>query len=221
MSDRTSSTSKDVPSVSCSWAVVVGDEGPWPEGVATLDPGAVTPADLADLSVSVRPGQAWVIVGEQGEHRPLLEALGQSPGSTVIHSTRDQVLAHLIEHAANRHRIVEDRLVDAMREITVLRRELNSALSALSPQHPVLGLMPSMTLDEFRAERHPAVPLRPADPGALMTSRQQPALCDDEGLAIAAEVAELRNELAQIQNTRLMRWSAAPRKLYRSLRRIS
>lgn len=221
MSDRTLSASNDVTSVSGSWAVVVGADGPWPEGVATFDPGAVTPDDLLDLVTSGRPGQAWIIVGERGDHRALVEALNGSPSSTVIHSSHDQVLAHLVEHAANRHRIVDERLVDAMREITVLRRELNSALSALSPQHPVLGLMPSMTLDEFRAERHPAVPLRPADPEALMTSRQRPELSDDEVVAIAAEVEDLRSELAQIQDTRVMRWSAAPRRLYRSLRRSS
>lgn len=218
MSKRTpSEPGIDAIGIAGSWAIVVGAEGPWLDGVTTIDPLSLNSLSESQLVGLAQPGQLWILVGD---HIGLEHDL-RTASAVVIRSSDDEIFRHLAEHAAERHRAADERLVNAMREIATTRRELNTALSALSARHPVLGLMPSTSLDEFQVERYPEVDLRPSDPDALMSARSRPTLTDDEIAELQDEVEALRHELDELLNTRIIRWSSLPRKAYRALRRPS
>ncbi len=215
MSKRTpSEPGIDAIGIAGSWAIVVGAEGPWLDGVTTIDPLSLNSLSESQLVGLAQPGQLWILVGD---HIGLEQDL-RTASAVIIRSSDDEIFRHLAEHAAERHRAADERLVNAMREIATTRRELNTALSALSARHPVLGLMPSVSQDQFRSERQPAVPLKPRDPNALMTERRRPNLSDDEVADLQDELRQLRQELEDIQSTRLVRWTAIPRMFYRSIR---
>ncbi len=79
--------------------------------------------------------------------------------------------------------------------------------------------MPSVTLEQFQAERLPTMPLKPYDPDALMSHRRSVMLSDNDAADLLDELEELRSELEAIRATRLMRWAAGPRRVYRSILR--
>lgn len=210
----TSTPNPDLSRLCQAWAVVVGADGPTLAGVehVTTNSDAL---DVSALACAIRPEQIWVVVGVH----PSLEATVEAAGAVFVSCGTDDVITHLAHHAVARHRAVDERMVEAMLEITTLRRELNHAVSALSSAHPVLGLMPSMTIEQFNAERSPTVPLKPHDGDALMSHRRSIPLSDEDAAQLLNEVEQLRSELEAIRATRLMRWAAGPRRVYGSVLR--
>jgi hypothetical protein len=160
-----------------------------------------------------QPHQLWILTADDAAAAPLTDL-----GTTVVRvADGDDIRRAVLSWAAARCRSSEATERSLLRENTILRRELNRALSALGPTHQVLGLMPSVTIDQFRAERRPTTALHPDDPNALMSRRWNPnPAVDVHGLE--QEIADLRGHLAAIEQTRVMRWSRLPRSVYRRMR---
>lgn len=206
-----------VPELTSVWAVVVGAAFEF-DGVAAVDcdgqlvhAGPLDGGEPVPLWQVAQPGQGWVIVGDQSLLASELVALGAHvevvPDSTDIPTA-------LLRHACRARVLAEAITVEATTEVTVLRREMNKALSALSSQHPILGLAPSATLDELRAERWPEQ--TSSDARSLMLLRPNPSAAAEAELR--GEIARLHDHISAVENTRLWRWSSAPRRVYRKLR---
>lgn len=211
-----------IPTVVDAWAIVVG---PCPstdqDGVvhlevvdAVLTATGRAPSPSSPLWHVVQPRHTWLLVDADAGLAAALTDLGARVDSVAA----DAVGAALIDAAAHARAVADAAVVDLMRENTILRRELNRALSALGPKHQILGLMPSTTIDDLRAERRPSVPMQPHDRSALMTHHAHPYATLSDVVELERETMELRDELAAIENTRVMRWSRMPRQLYRRLR---
>ncbi len=163
--------------------------------------------------IVVQPGQLWVLDSANAStptRSAALAALGAAPISPIP----EQRWQDIAEHLSTRLTTSQHRHAAAVREGTVLRRELNRALSALDERHSILGLLPSPAIDEILASRSAQLALRPTDPAALMTDVRSTPEHDSR------EVEQLRAELEAINRTRLMRWSRAPRRVYGRLRRL-
>jgi hypothetical protein len=210
-------------SVTAARIVVVGPtSGP---GVASaieeLSLAAIGPVWRSDVTPSTgdhlwglaQPHQLWLLTTDDGLASSITEL-----GATVARAASgDQVRAAVLAWIDGRCRASEAAERNLLRENTILRRELNRALSVLGPTHQVLGLMPSVTIDQFRAERRPSAGLQPEDPHALMARRWHP-IAAPEIQQLERELTELRDHVAAIERTRIMRWSRLPRSVYRRLR---
>ena len=206
-----------VPELTSVWAVVVGAAFEF-DGVAAVDcdgklvhagpPDGREPVPLWQVA---QPGQGWVTVGDQSMLASELVALGVH---VDVVSDSTEIQNALLRHACRARVLSEGIAVEAMTEVTVLRREMNKALSALSSEHPILGLGPSATLDQLRSERWPEQPS--SDAGSLMLPRPNPSAAAEADLR--GEIARLHDHISAVENTRLWRWSSAPRRVYRKLR---
>lgn len=181
----------------------------------TLAGATTTEGPTVPLWQAVQPGQAWVLSIADTALDHGLSALGAivahvRPGESVSVALLSAVRTQRDRDAARTRELAGD--------VTVLRRELNRALSALSPRHPILGLMPSATLDELDEARRETTVMRPDGPDALLEWRPNPL---EESDRLRSEVTLLEDELRAIQATRLFRWSNIPRQWYRRARRSS
>lgn len=188
-----------------------------PEWLARLPPDRLN-AVVESSPPAVQPGQLWLLGTELGDDvtscREAIESLGAFVEQFSDHAEIWQAIAaHLADEAA----LQRDCQIDLRRENTSLRRELNRALSALDDRHPILGLLPSASLDDVTANRQPRTPPTPRHARPLMS-----VLADVPGDLRSAqeEILDLREELAAIERTKVMRWSRLPRRLYARVRRV-
>lgn len=156
---------------------------------------------------TAQPKQLWIFGPESedaAEH--CLSRLSEAGASGVrVASTEDALIA-IAAHAILLLTVQRESQAQIARELVTLRRELNRALSALSADHPILGLLNTRPL----AEHH-------AVPAAAMTvpfgaDRNSASSID------AAELQRLHDAIAAMENTKVMRWSRAPRRIYSRLR---
>ena len=139
-----------VPTIVVAWAVVVGADTNH-DGVACVqfDGNVVAPrsghtGNVVPLWHAAQPGQGWIIVGGHAALVVELESLGVV--GYVVDSAAD-VLPTLLQHANTLRLAAQANSVEMMAEVTVLRRELNSALSAPMLVAPVNVQQHSFSLD--------------------------------------------------------------------------
>ena len=173
---------------------------------------------LASNPPAVQPGQLWLLGTEAVDCIAACREAIQSLGG-VVEQVRDDVelWATIAAHLWRAAELQRESQIDLRRENTALRRELQRALSALDDRHPILGLLPSASIDDVTAHRQPRVPPTVGRERPLMS-----VIAEVPGDLRSAhdEILGLRDELAAIERTKLMRWSRVPRRLYARVRRV-
>ena len=114
----------------------------------------------------VQPGHLWVVwrSSEDGLADRAAELADLGATMRAI-DDRDEVLAVVATHFEQEARVQRRVHADLRRENTVLRRELHRALSALDERHPLLGLLPTATIEDLAA-RHAVRDDVPGQPSA-------------------------------------------------------
>ena len=173
---------------------------------------------LAASPPNVQPGQLWLLGTEAADDVTRCREAIESLGGVVMHFREDvEIWTAVAAHLWREAELQRESQIDLRRENTALRRELNRALSALDERHPILGLLPSASLDDVIANRQPRVPPSIGRERPLMS-----LIAEVPGDLRSAqdEILGLREELAAIERTKLMRWSRLARQIYAQVRRI-
>jgi hypothetical protein len=191
-----------------------------PDGLrcASISNSAFTADELWRVA---QPAQLWV--HEVGSALPanMTETLLELGARVATVKNSEAIWAAVAQELQRRVEEQRGMHSEMQRELTTLRRELHRALSALSDRHPILGLMPSATLDDFQANRYPHAALQPENPWALMARPgivSQPPLTSDL-VELRAERDRLQAQIDALSATKLVRWSSRPRAWYAALRR--
>lgn len=189
--------------------VIVGMEAPvGMANVASLL--TLPPADDSSVDsplMNAQPKQLWIFASHSefatDDRCARLADLGVRCERVT---TAEEALQAIAAHTATLLDLQRASQQEMARELVTLRRELNRALSALSADHPILGLLTTRSLVEHHAE-----PL-----GVVMVP-----FGSNNGLSSSAatlEIQRLQDAIATMEGTKVMRWSRAPRRLYARLR---
>ena len=186
--------------------------------VSQLSPQQLPVVVTAPVS-PVQPGQLWLLKANEVPDAPALSEVIEALGARV-ESFDDNVEAWstIASHFADDAALQRTEQVELRRENTALRRELHRALSALDDRHPLLGLLPSATLDDLAANREPRrLHWSPDESFPVSELAGLPGNLEDA----EREIRHLRKELQAVHRTKVMRWTRLPRRLYARVRRVS